>query len=65
MLGYVYPYDALSDGFAVPTLRNKPLIVSRDDVLGEGEVVLVGESLVLDSILVRTYSDVAIICIVF
>jgi uncharacterized surface protein with fasciclin (FAS1) repeats len=54
VLNNVYPSDALVDGFAVPTLRNGPLIVSREDVLGEGEVVKVGESLVLEPILVRT-----------
>jgi transforming growth factor-beta-induced protein len=48
-LAGVLGIDDLTDGLSIATLRNSPLIVSRD-----GDKVMLGESLVTDSILVRS-----------
>jgi uncharacterized surface protein with fasciclin (FAS1) repeats len=48
VLNSVLPRSSLVDGFAVSTMRNGPLLVERD-----GENILVGGSLILETILVR------------
>jgi uncharacterized surface protein with fasciclin (FAS1) repeats len=61
VLNSVLPRSSLVDGFAVSTMRNGPLLVERD-----GENILVGGSLILETILVRMdYGEVVYYCLWF